>query len=86
MLGQDPTAVLVLKWVGKGLGLCSGNQGMMNGAAKLEGKSPVFPTDVNCIWAYGVCWNNGEGLVLGRMMKWEGLGSRVGLGGREFMG
>lgn len=61
--------MLVLKLVGKGHGLCLWNQVLRNGAAKLEGKLPVFPTDVNCSWAYGVCWSNGEGLVMGRMMR-----------------
>lgn len=41
---------------------------------------------MNYTWAFGVCQSCGEGMVAGRMMRWEGLGSRVSLREMESSG
>lgn len=46
----------------------------------------VLLTVVACTYAYGVWWNCEEGLAKGRMMRWVGVTSRVGLGGTESSG
>lgn len=57
--------------------VCPGDQGLGSGG----GHSPVLLTGVGCTWTRGVCRSCGDGLAMGRMMRWGWSDGAVGVEG-----